>query len=158
MLRSGPIPLFIHGLIEYIAAFAFIVAPFVLGFESDAATYLSIAVGVVVLIIAAITEGPTSLVNQLPIMVHVLLDYALALFLIAAPFLFDFSEENEPTAWFITLGVVHLLLTIATRFLRDEGTPRRGRRSRSKGVGALARGTSVDIEAGEHTVLDDPKP
>ncbi|MCW2923432.1 MAG: hypothetical protein JWM98_836, partial [Thermoleophilia bacterium] len=117
MLRSGPIPLFVHGVIEYLAAIAFLLAPFVLDFHSDAATYLSVAVGVVVLVVAATTEGPTSLVNQMPIMIHVVLDYVLALFLIASPFLFDFSDEGRATAWFIGLGVVHLLLTIATRFL-----------------------------------------
>jgi len=118
MIRSGPIPLFVHGVIEYLAAIAFLLAPFVLDFESDAATWLSVGVGVVVLVVAATTDGPTSLVNVMPISMHVLLDYVLALLLVAMPFLFRFSDEGAPTAWFITLGVVHLLLTIGTRFKR----------------------------------------
>jgi hypothetical protein len=36
--------------------------------------------------------------------------------LIAAPFLFGFSDESGPTALFIILGVAHLLVTIGTRF------------------------------------------
>ena len=36
--------------------------------------------------------------------------------LIAAPFLFGFSDESAPTAFFIVLGVAHLLITIGTRF------------------------------------------
>ena len=47
---------------------------------------------------------------------HVLLDYALAAILVAAPFLFGFSDETAPTAFFIVLGVAHLLITIGTRF------------------------------------------
>jgi hypothetical protein len=40
--------------------------------------------------------------------------------MIASPFLFGFSDEGTPTAFFITLGVVHLLLTIGTRFVPGE--------------------------------------
>lgn len=149
MLRSGPIPLFLHGLIEYVAAIAFLLAPFVLDFHSDAATYLSIAVGVVVLMVAATTDGPTGIVRQLPIAVHVLLDYVLAIALIAMPFVFGFSDEGAPTAWFIALGVIHLLLTIATRFLPAVQRP-------SDNAGPAARDTSVDIEAGGRTALDEP--
>jgi len=126
VLTQGPVPRFVHGVVEYAAAVAFIVAPFVLGFESGAATAVSIIVGVVVLVVAASTEGPTSLSNVLQIQLHVLLDYVLAALLIASPFLFGYSDETAPTAFFIALGIVHLLLTIGTRFEKDE-RPRRRR-------------------------------
>ena len=129
MLRQGPIPYAVHGVIEYLAAVLFIAAPFLLDFSDEgSATALSVITGVVVLIIAATSNGPTSLINQIPVAVHVVLDYALAAVLIAAPFLFGFSDESTPTAFFIALGVVHLLLTIATRFASQAGT---GARSRS---------------------------
>ena len=115
-MRQGPIPFFVHGAIEYLAGALFIAAPFLLSFESGAATALSIIVGVVVLAIAAATEGPTSLVNQIPTAAHVALDYVLVVLLIAVPFLAGFSGETAPTAFFIVLGVVHLLITIGTRF------------------------------------------
>jgi hypothetical protein len=41
--------------------------------------------------------------------------------MIAAPFLFGFSREGAPTAFFIVLGVVHLLVTIGTRFRPAQG-------------------------------------
>ncbi|MBA2513421.1 MAG: SPW repeat protein [Solirubrobacterales bacterium] len=116
MLRQGPIPVALHGIVEYLAAVLFIAAPFVFGFESDSATAVSIVVGVVVLAVAATTDGPTSLVNSLPVAVHVVLDFILAGLLIAAPFIFDFSDDGTSTAFFVVLGVVHLLLTIGTRF------------------------------------------
>jgi VIT1/CCC1 family predicted Fe2+/Mn2+ transporter len=120
VLREGPIPLFLHGLLEYAAGAVLILAPFLLGFDSDSATAVSIVAGVLVIFVAATTDGPTSLVNQLPLAVHILLDYVLAGLLIAAPFLFGFSDETGPTAFFIALGVVHLLVTVGTRFLREE--------------------------------------
>jgi len=115
-MRDGPIPLFVHGLIEYVAGALLIVAPFLLSFESGAATAISIVIGVVIIAIAANTEGPTSLVDQLPRPAHVALDYVLVALLIAMPFLAGFSEETAPTALFIALGVAHLLITIGTRF------------------------------------------
>lgn len=117
MLRQGPVPLFVHGLIEYAAGALFVAAPWLFGFDSSAAKAVSIIAGVVILIVAASTDSPTGLARTIPIKGHVVLDYALAAILIAAPFLFGFSNETNPTALFVGLGIVHLLLTIATRFL-----------------------------------------
>jgi hypothetical protein len=116
MLRTGPLSLFTHGVVEYTAAVLFIAAPFVFGFDSEAATAASIVVGVLLLVVAASTQGPTGLAKALPVEIHAVLDFAVAVFLIAAPFLFGFKDEGAPTAFFIVLGIVHLLLTIATRF------------------------------------------
>jgi VIT1/CCC1 family predicted Fe2+/Mn2+ transporter len=129
MLRDGPIPRFLHGFIEYAAAALFFVAPFVLDFESGGAVAVSITAGVVVLFLAAATEGPTSLINYVPLAAHVVLDYVLAVLLIAMPFIAGFSDETAPTAFFIAIGALHLLITIGTRFKRRDEPKRGGRRS-----------------------------
>jgi hypothetical protein len=116
MLRQGPIPRFAHGAIEYVAAVLLIAAPFLFGFDAAAAVAVSIVSGLVVLVVAACTDGPTSLVNSIPLAVHLLLDFVLAGVLVASPFLFGFNGESAPTAFFIVLGVAHLLVTIGTRF------------------------------------------
>jgi len=121
MLRDGPIPVFVHGVIEYLAGIFLIAAPLLLGYDSGAATAVSVIVGVVVLVVAAMTEGPTGLIPQLRLAAHVALDYVLAALLIASPFLFGFTDEGAPTAVFIALGVVHLLVTIGTRFVTPDG-------------------------------------
>lgn len=119
MLTQGPIPRFVHGLIEYLAGILFIAAPLVLDFNPGPATVISIIVGVVVLVIAATTDGPTSLVNSLPLTAHVALDYVLAVFLVAIPFVAGFSDDTAPTVFFIALGVTHLMVTIGTRFRHE---------------------------------------
>ena len=106
-----------HGLVEYAGAVLFLVAPFVLDFDSDAATAASILVGLLVLVVAATTAGPTGIIRSIPVPAHVVLDYALAGVLVAAPFVFGFSDEGAPTAFFVVLGVLHLLVSIATRYL-----------------------------------------
>jgi hypothetical protein len=117
MVREGPIPRFVHGLIEYAAGVLLVAAPFLLGFDAGAAIAVSIVLGVLVILVAASTEGPTSLINSLQIQLHIVLDYALGALLVASPFLFGFSDEGAPTAFFIAIGVAHLLVTLGTRFL-----------------------------------------
>jgi hypothetical protein len=129
MFKQGPIPAFVHGLIEYAAGALLLAAPFLFAFDSDTATAVSIVAGVTVLIIAASTAMSTGLIKSIPVPAHVILDYALAILLIASPFLFGFDDDGTATAFFIVLGVAHLLITIATRFLREETPPRRRQRS-----------------------------
>ena len=117
MLRQGPFSAFVHGAVEYAASVLFVVAPFLFSFDSEAAKAISIVVGVGLLVITASSELPTGLAKVIPITIHAVLDVVMAGFLIAAPFLFGFSDESGPTAFFIALGLVHLLLTIGTRFL-----------------------------------------
>ncbi len=117
MLRQGPLSLFVHGVIEYAAAALLIVAPFLFDFDSGAATAVSIMTGIAVLVVVATSGGRTGLVAVIPLLAHVAADFALAGFLIAAPFLFGFSDEGAPTGLFVSLGVAHLLVTIGTRFL-----------------------------------------
>jgi len=125
VFRQGPIPAYVHGVIEYLAAFLFIAAPFIFSFDEDAATAVSVIVGVLILVVAASTAWRTGLISSIPVQAHVILDYMFALFLIAAPFLLGFSDDHTAAAFFIVLGVVHLLLTIATRFVVEERPARR---------------------------------
>jgi hypothetical protein len=128
MFKHGPVPAFVHGAFEYLAAALFIAAPFLFSFDDDTATAVSIVVGVLVLIVTASTALPTGLIKSIPVQAHAVIDFLLAAVLIASPFLFGFSGDGTATAFFIVLGVVHLLLTIATRFVSEE-RPRRSRQA-----------------------------
>jgi len=120
MLHKGPIPVAVHGIVEYLAGVLFIAAPYLFDFDANRATTMSIGVGVVVLVVAAVSRGPTGLIDELPISAHVVLDFVLAVFLIASAFVFGFSDDGRATAFFIVLGVAHLLITIGTRFVRTD--------------------------------------
>jgi hypothetical protein len=127
MYRQGPIPAFVHGLIEYAFGVLLVAAPFLFSFDSDNATAVAIVAGVLVLIIGASSALSTGLIKSIPVQAHVMLDYILAALLIASPFIFGFTDDGTATAFFIVLGIVHLLVTIGTRFIRDEKPPRRPR-------------------------------
>ena len=53
MFKQGPIPAFVHGVLEYLIAALLIAAPFLFDFASDTATGISIAAGVLVLVVTA---------------------------------------------------------------------------------------------------------
>jgi hypothetical protein len=138
MLREGPIPRLLHGLLQYALGAFLVAAPFLLSYDSGAATAASIVAGVVLLTLAATSEGPTGLSKAVPLPASLVLLLALSALFVAAPFLFGFSDEGAPTAVFIIAGIVELLLTIATRFkpARDAtaGREPKGRRMpRGKG-------------------------
>ena len=124
MYKQGPVPAFVHGVIEYLAAALFIAAPFLVSCDDDTATAVSIVVGVLLLIVTASTALPTGLIKSIPVQAHAVIDFLLAAVLIASPFLFGFSDDGTATAFFIVLGVVHLLVTIGTRFVSEERPPR----------------------------------
>ena len=124
MFKSGPIPPFVHGVVDYGFAALLIASSFIFAFDDDTATWLSVGLGVLVLIIAACTSWTAGIIKSIPVAAHVMLDLLTALFLIAAPFLFGFTDDGNATAFFIVAGVADLLLAIATRFVNE---PRRRR-------------------------------
>jgi hypothetical protein len=124
MLRQGPLPLAVHGILEYVLGVLFIAAPWLLSFDDvGEATAICIIAGVGVILLAATTQWPPSLVNVVPIGLHIAFDVALGAFLIASSFLFDF--EDAPRIFTIVVGVAELLVVVATRWRSsDEATGR----------------------------------
>jgi hypothetical protein len=116
MLRRGSVPLTVHGLLEYGEGVLTIAAPFLFSFESDAGKIAGVVIGTLVLVLAILTAAPTGIVRNLPLDSHIVLDYVLAVVLVAAPFVFSFTDDGPALAYFLVLGVAHLLLTVVTRF------------------------------------------
>jgi hypothetical protein len=152
MVKQGPIPAFVHSLVEYVAGAALIAVPLLLDYESGAAKAASIILGVLVLFLVATTTSKLSLINQVPLSMHIVFDYVIAALLIASPFLFSFSDESTPTAVFIAGGVVWLLLSIGTRYRKEE-VPERGeptrRRARAGSLPPAGTGTVGGAAAAE---------
>jgi hypothetical protein len=162
MVKQGPIPAFLHSLIEYVAGVALIAAPLLLDYKHGAATAVSIVLGVLVLFLVATTTSTMSLINQVPLSMHIVFDYVIAALLIASPFLFSFSGESTPTGVFLAAGVVWLMLSIGTRY-REEETPARGEpKRRSRGQVAAGDGAAAEprsrVRPSDDAVPDDSIP
>ena len=121
MFRQGPLPALVHGLLDYAMGALLVAVPFLLGFTADAATAAAVVAGVILLVVAASTELPTGLVHSVPRALHAIVDYAVALALVAAPFVLGFTDDDTATPTLVALGVLQLLQTLATRFLKPKG-------------------------------------
>lgn len=110
------VPWVVHSAIEYAAALLLIAAPFLSGFERDTATWTSIALGVVVLLVAVITRGPLGVTKSLAVSAHATLDYVLAVVLVLVPFVLGFAGDKAAVTFFVLLGVAHAALSLLTRF------------------------------------------
>jgi hypothetical protein len=122
MLEQGPVPVLLHGILEYVVGVLFIAAPFLFGFsDKPAPTAAALVVGLLLLAFTATSDLPTGLVRSITPGIHATVDFVLAVVLVALPFVLGFTEQGRATALFIVVGVLHLLMTIATRFSpRDE--------------------------------------
>jgi hypothetical protein len=127
MFKRGPIPPLVHGILDYVYAAVLIAAPLVLSFEEDAPTALAIAAGLGALLLAAFTAWTTGIVKSIPVVAHCMLDYALSIFLVAAPFVLGFSDDDTASAFFVIVGILGLLLTVATRYLGESAGRQRRR-------------------------------
>jgi len=82
----------------------------------------------VILVITASSELPSGLAKVVQVPIHVTLDFIVGIVLVAAPFLFRFTADSKATAFFVVLGIAHILITIGTRFLppRAPASPAQG--------------------------------
>lgn len=115
-MRSGPLPLSFHAAVELPVALVFVIAPFILDFDDDAAKTLSIVVGIAVAILFATTAWRPAPLKLVPVVGHAIADFTVGIVLIVAPYLFDFDADGTATAFFIVMGATLIVVTAATRF------------------------------------------
>ena len=133
MRRNGPIPLTVHAMIEPVVAVLFILAPFVLDFDDSAARTLSIAIGVIILVVGMTTRWRLSLVKLIPLEMHFAGDLLIGIVSIAAPFVLGFSDETAATVFFVAMGVGELAAALGTAWRpTDEQPGQRPRPARSE--------------------------
>jgi len=110
----------LHGFLDYAAALALIIAPFVLGIaeQSALAHWISVAAGVGLITYSLITDYFASLAKLIPFKVHLALDMAAAVFFLVAPSVLGFTGIVEIYYYVMGAGVVMVVLlsnTVQTR-------------------------------------------
>lgn len=116
MLHKGPISRLFHGVFDYAVGALLVAGPFLFDFDSDAARAVAVVVGVAMIALAASSEGITGLVDQIALPAHAVLDFVIALVLIASPFVFGFTDDGAPTALLMVAGLALLLVSIGTSY------------------------------------------
>jgi hypothetical protein len=127
-MPRGPLPLHTHAAMEPVAALVLIASPWLFGFDnaSDAKT-IAIVLGVVGLLSGMATRWRMSVVKLIPLRMHFMTDLLLGALLIAAPFLFGFSDDGGATRFFVIAGALELLTALTTDWdERQEVAPSTG--------------------------------
>jgi hypothetical protein len=110
------LPAWFHAIADYaVGALLIIVALAVNG--SAGALWTGVVVGVVVLLVSALTRYPLGIFRVLPFTVHSAGDYLAAVLLIAAPFVLNFAgAESGIAAFYVVMGAAVLAVSLVTNY------------------------------------------
>lgn len=99
----------IHGALDYMAALALIVIPFILGFEGIA-LWFSVAGGAGLIVYSLITDYALSIAKVIPFNLHIIFDSLAAVAFILAPFILGFTGIVQIYYIVMGLGVVAVVV------------------------------------------------
>ncbi|MGF7230167.1 SPW repeat domain-containing protein [Arachidicoccus sp.] len=102
-----------HGIVDYLAAFALIVAPFILnlGDGSPSALWMSVCSGIAVIIVSLATRYRYGAFKIIPFGGHLTLDLLVATVFMLVPFLFDL-KGLDAAYYYINAVVVYLVVAV----------------------------------------------
>ncbi|MEM6678004.1 MAG: hypothetical protein AAF371_12625 [Pseudomonadota bacterium] len=102
----------VHAYLDYPVALGLIALPFLLGLgaANPLALWLSVATGVVALILTVLTDHHLGLVRVLPFRLHLAVDLAVGLVFVATPFLFGFAGLAAAYYWVLGTTIVAVVL------------------------------------------------
>jgi hypothetical protein len=102
-----------HGIVDYLAAVALIVSPFILqlGSSNPLAPWISVVTGLVVVIVSLATNYPYGAFKLIPFGGHLTLDLLVATLFMLVPFLFKL-EGLDAAYFYINAVVVYLVVAV----------------------------------------------
>src|SRR5215210_4791879 len=97
---TRPITSRTHAMLDYPLGIVLILSPWIFGFSDvgGAATAVPIAIGVLMIVQSLMTDWELSVVDAIPLPMHLAMDVVAGAFLALSPFLFGFSDEGA-NAW-----------------------------------------------------------
>src|SRR5690606_37854461 len=109
-----PIPTRVHAVIDYVFGVVLILAPYLFGFATGgAAQWVSMVVGVAVIVMSLLTDYELSIAKLIPVPIHLGLDIAIGVLLAASPWLFGFSTL---VFWpHLILGIIAIVVPLLTQ-------------------------------------------
>lgn len=125
------VPTRVHGMLDYLIGVLLIAAPWLLDFaDGGAEQWIPVALGAGLILYSLLTDYELSLVDAIPMPVHLALDFGAGLFLAVSPWLFGFADE----VWapHVVVGVVDMLAALTTETVRDDERERAPLRARDR--------------------------
>jgi hypothetical protein len=105
----------LHGSVDYLAVAGFCAAPSVLDLEATPAT-LSYTLSAVHLVLTLATDFPLGIVRALPFALHGLIEFAVAVVLLALPWVFGFAADEHARVFCIGASASVLAVFLLTDY------------------------------------------
>ncbi|MDV6347797.1 hypothetical protein R2083_09755 [Nitrosomonas sp. Is35] len=105
----------IHGYLDFLTVFIFLLAPTLLGLGQLSAI-LAYSLAVVHLLVTLASDFPFGVVKLIPFTVHGWIERMVGPLLIAIPFLLNFSTEEAARNFYIAMGITIILVGILTDY------------------------------------------
>ncbi len=83
----------LFGLLNYVVAISLMASPWLFGFNHGAAFFLPLVFGWLQLIMAIFSDNKFGFVKQFPVPMHCFIDVIGGSFLLASPFVYDYSSQ-----------------------------------------------------------------
>lgn len=107
------IPTRFHGILDYVVGILLIAAPWLFDFaEVEAAKWVAIIAGVVVLLQTIMTDFEVGIIRKIPMQSHLMMDFGLGVILALSPWLFGFNEQVYLPH--LIIGVFSILASLTT--------------------------------------------
>lgn len=113
-----------HGILDYVLAIAFILAPAIFGFTETAAT-LSYIIGVLYIGTSLLTRYPLGAIKVIPFPVHGVLESVMAVLWIVLPWIAGFAFDGAARNFFVVAGIGLLIVAFLTDYKAAELESRR---------------------------------
>lgn len=121
----------VHGYLDYLYVAMLALAPLLLHLHGRERT-LSFVLSLAVLGLSLCTRYPLGLWRKIPFTVHGAIEFTAAIFAIASPWLFRFSEHEVARNFFVGSGVVLVAVWLFTNYRATESTEDRLAQEREK--------------------------
>lgn len=131
-MMRGPLSPRVHGFLDYGAIALLLLAPMIFGFGGTPAMILRV-LAVAYLAMVLLTAYPLGVLKVIPFTVHGYVEAVVSIFLIAAPFVFGFSQMDDARNFFLVAGIALVGVFLLTNYKAAEAP--------GQGVGARRRVT-----------------
>ncbi|WMJ09207.1 hypothetical protein [Nitrosomonas sp. sh817] len=105
----------IHGYLDFLTVFIFLLAPTLLGLGQLSAI-LAYSLAVVHLIVTLASDFPFGVVKLIPFTVHGWIERMVGPLLIAIPFILNFSTEEAARNFYIAMGAIIIVVGMLTDY------------------------------------------
>lgn len=107
------IPTNVHGFIDYLTGALLILAPFLFGFATGGPEqWIPLLLGIAVILYSLLTDYEMGAVRLIPFPVHLVIDVAGGVLLLASPWLFGFADT---VFWpHVLVGAMEIVIPILT--------------------------------------------